>query len=108
MGPRPSLAAALVAVLLAGCGGGGGSGYGCTGNTCTATFDGTGSQDLRSDLGDDAEIDVRDISGDTVNIAAAGTEHNLKVGETQDFGPLKITLKAADGESATVRVVKSA
>jgi hypothetical protein len=108
MGARLSLAAVVVAFVIAGCGGAGGSGYGCTGDTCTATFDGTGSQDLSSELGDDAEIDVRDIDGDTVNIAVGGTEHNLKVGDTQGFGPLKITLKAADGDSATVRIVKSA
>ena len=62
---RLILAAALAAAVLAGGGGPGGSGYGCQGNSCTATFDGTGSQDLGSELGGDANVEVRDINGDT-------------------------------------------
>src|SRR4051812_2501143 len=105
MASRLMLASALAALALSACGGPGGSGYGCTGNTCTATFDGTGTQDLSSELGDGAKIEVRDITGNTVNVVAQGTEHNLKAGSTERFGSLKITLEAADGESATLKVV---
>src|SRR3954470_13636245 len=107
MASRLMLLTALVAVALSACGGPGGSGYGCSGGTCTATFDGTGTQDLSSELGDGAKVEVRDITGNTVDVAAQGTEHNLKTGETQDFGSLKITLESADGDSATLKVVKS-
>jgi hypothetical protein len=106
MSLRLILAVALAATALAGCGGPGGSGYGCQGNSCTATFDGTGSQDLSSELGGDANVEVRDINGDTVSVEAAGQEHNLKVGDTQSFGPLEITLESADGDSASLRVVR--
>ncbi len=107
MSLRSMPAAALVALALAACGGPGGSGYGCSGNTCTATFDGTGSQDLSSQLGDGAKLDLRDINGDTANMRANGTEHNFKVGETQSFGDLHVTLQQIDGNSATFKVVKS-
>jgi hypothetical protein len=107
MALRLMLVTALVAVALPACGGPGGSGYGCNGGTCTATFDGTGSQDLSSELGDGAKIEVNDITGDTVNVSAQGTEHNLKTGSTENFGSLKITLESADGDSATLKVVKS-
>lgn len=103
---RLMLATAFTAAAVAACGGVGGSGYGCQGNTCTATFQGTGSQDLSSQLGDGAKLDLRDLNGDTASLRANGTEHNFKVGETQSFGPFRVTLQRVDGDSATFKVVK--
>lgn len=50
---RRALALLGVAIVLplAACGGGGGDGFTCTGETCKASFDGAGEQDLSSELG---------------------------------------------------------
>lgn len=106
MSVRLILGSTLSAAAVAACGSVGGSGYGCQGNTCTATFQGTGSQDLSSQLGNGAKLDLRDIDGNTANLRANGTEHNFKVGETQSFGRLRVTLQKVDGDSATFKVVR--
>ena len=49
--------ALLVVMPLTACGGGG-DGFGCTGETCKASFDGPGRQDLSSDL-DDEQVTMR-------------------------------------------------
>jgi len=93
-----ALATLLTVAALAGCGGAGGHGYGCQGSTCTATFDGTGSQDI-SEL--DRELDLRDINGNTTALRVDGAEENFKVGETKTVDGLRITLESVDGDSVT-------
>jgi hypothetical protein len=108
MRPRRALCLLGVAAGLAaaGCGGSGGNGFGCQGNVCTASYSGTGSQDLSSELGPGTKIEIRDIGKGTAVVRAGGVTRALRVGRRTRMGTLRITLRKADGDSATLRVVK--
>jgi hypothetical protein len=93
-------------LAAAGCGDPGGSGFGCQGNVCTACYDGTGSQDLSSQLGPGTKIEVRKIGDGTAVVAAGGATRALRLGQAARLDGMRITLKQADGDSATLRIVK--
>ena len=100
-----ALLGALV-LLSTGCGGGG-DGFGCTGETCKAEFDGPGEQDLSSELGDGATVEVVTVDGDSVTARIAGADAKLVKGEAQRVAGYRVTLTEVDGEDVTLRVVGS-
>jgi hypothetical protein len=108
MRPRRALCLIGIAAGLAagGCGGPGGNGFGCQGDVCSASYSGTGSQDLSSQRGPGTTVDVRKIGQGTALIRAGGVTRTLRLGQHARMGGMRITLKKADGDSATLRVVK--
>lgn len=101
-----TLLSVLLALLLAGCGGGpGGDGFGCTGKTCTASFQGPGEQDLSSELGPDATVRVETVDGGSATVEIAGKNAKLVTGEPQRVGGYEVTLTEVDGQDVSVRVV---
>ena len=98
--------AALAGLVAAGCGPGG-NGFGCQGQVCTATYDGSGSQDLSSELGQGATVAVKHIGQGTAVVSAGGATRTLGLGHPARMGTLRVTLKKADGDSATLRIVKT-
>jgi hypothetical protein len=102
---RLALLGALAVLPLAACGGGGGDGFGCTGDTCKASFQGPGEQDLSSDLGDGANIEVVTVDGDSVTARIAGQDAKLVKNEAQRVAGYRVTLTEVDGEDVTLRVV---
>jgi hypothetical protein len=105
-GPLKLIGALLAGLAITACGAGG-SGYGCSGNTCTATFDGAASQEMSSELGDGAEVAVSDIGKDSVTVGVGGSTDKLVTGETKMLDPLRITLESIEGESVTLKVVRA-
>ena len=100
-----SLAFLLAVLSLVGCGGGGGDGFGCTGRTCTATFQGAGEQDLSSSLGDDATVEVLTLDVDSVTARIAAQDVTLAKGRTQRVAGYDVTLTTVDGEDVSLRIV---
>ncbi len=103
--PRLLTLLSLVVVLpLAGCGSGSeASGFGCTGRTCKANFQGPGEQDLSSELGAGATVAVETES---VTARVAGRDVKLVKGEApQRVGAYDVSLIEVSGEDVSVRVV---
>jgi|tagenome__1003787_1003787.scaffolds.fasta_scaffold20938101_3 hypothetical protein len=96
----------VAGLLAAGCGPGG-NGYGCQGRACTATYNDTGSQDLSSDLGPGATVAVKEIGQGTAVVSTGGATRTLHLGHPARMGTLRVTLQKADGDSATLRIVKT-
>jgi hypothetical protein len=105
--PRALCPVALaVGLVVVGCGGPGGNGFGCTGNVCAASYDGTGTQDLSSRLGPGTTVELRKLGDGTAVVRAGGVTRSLRTGQAARMGRLRITLKKADANGATLRVVK--
>lgn len=108
---RSSLALlCIVAVMpLAACGGDDidGDGFGCTGHTCKATFDGPGKQDLSSELGPGATVQITNVDKNSVIGLVAGQNVKLIENDPQRVGDYRVTLTEVDGEHVTLRVVRS-
>ena len=100
-----ALLCALALLALGACGGGDGDGYGCTGSTCRATFEGPGEQDLSSDLGDGATVEVVTVDQGSVTARIAGKDAKLVTNEEQRVGSYDVTLRKIDGDNVTLRVV---
>jgi hypothetical protein len=98
------LLSALGALSLSACGGGG-DGFGCTGHTCKASFQGPGEQDLSSNLGSGAKVEVVTVDGSSVTARIAGKDAKLVKDEAQRVGGYTVTLTEADGENVSLRVV---
>lgn len=95
-----SLAGALA---TAGCGG---DGFGCTGRSCTASFqEGPGEQDLSSKLGQGATVEVITVDGSSATVKIAGKDAKLVKGERQSVAGYDVTLSEVDGQDVTVRIV---
>lgn len=97
----------MVGLPLAGCGSGSEeSGFGCTGRTCKASFQGPGEQDLSSKLGSGATVAVETVDGDSVTARVAGREVKLVKGEApQRAGAYDVSLTEVSGEDVSLRVV---
>lgn len=106
--PRRSSLALLcivVVALLAACGGDG-DGFGCTGHTCKATFDGPGKQDLSSELGSGATVQITNVDEKSVIGLVGGQNVKLVENDPQRVGDYRVTLTEVDGEHVTLRVVR--
>jgi hypothetical protein len=99
-----TLVPTLIVVSLAGCGGGG-NGFGCQGRTCTASFQGPGEQDLSSELGPGATVEVETVDDDSVTARVGGRDVKLLKGEKQAVGAYDVTLTEISGDDVTLRVV---
>ena len=106
-GRRTPILASAGLLGLAAAGFGSSAGYGCTNSTCKATFHGTGSQDRSGPLGPRAEVSVKRIDTGAADVSAEGRSRTLGVGSPAQMGPLRLTLQRADGDSATLRIVKT-
>lgn len=95
----------MTTLPLAGCGGAGGNGYGCTGHTCTASFQGPGEQDMSPNLGKGATVRVVTIDGSSATVRVAGKDAKLVKDEPQRVAGYEVTLTKADGDDVTLRVV---
>jgi len=102
---RRPLALALLGLVAAACGSS--SGYGCTNDTCKATFNGNGSQDMSDSLGPGTHVAVRRIDKGAADVSVEGQSHTLRLGRPAQIGALRVTLQKADGDTATLRVVKT-
>ena len=101
------LACALVVsvpALAAGCGGASGDAYGCSSGVCTATFDGSGSQDLSDELGAGATLQLEDVTGQTAVVTVAGRDAKLTKGDQQQVGGFLVKLEQVDGDGATIEM----
>jgi len=98
----------VVVIPLAGCGSDpGGDGFGCTGRTCTVSFQGPGEQDLSSELGAGATVAVETVDAAFVTAHVAGRDARLRPGEApQRVGAYDVSLTEVSGEDVSVRVVK--
>jgi hypothetical protein len=94
----------LMVLPLTACGGGG-DGFGCTGETCKASFDGPGKQDLSSELGSGATVQVVTIDAGSVTARIAGQDAKLVKDEAQQVGGYGVTLTELDDEQVALRVV---
>jgi hypothetical protein len=94
-----------VAVSIAGCGGAGGDGYGCNGHTCTASFQGPGEQDLSSNLGKGATVQVVTADGSSATVRIAGRDAKLVRDEPQRVAGYQVTLTKIDSADITLRIV---
>lgn len=101
-----SALAGLAVTALCACGPGG-SGYGCTGSTCTAMFDGSGSLDMSDQLGRGATVKVSDIRSGAVTVRVDGARATAVRGQPVEVGRLRITLRGVKGKSVMLRVVGS-
>ena len=99
----PSVLCALAASTLAACGSS--AAYGCTNQTCRATFQGTGEQDLSNALGPGGTVEFVDVEDETVTARVAGKEAMLAKGRRQRVGRFDVTLTEVDGEDITLRIV---
>lgn len=104
-GHRVALLCTLAVLPLAACGGGGGDGFGCSGRSCTASFQGPGEQDLSSKLGKGATVSVETIDGRSVTGRIAGKDVKLVTDELQRVEGYDVTLTDVDGEDVSIRVV---
>jgi hypothetical protein len=98
------LLCALAALLVAACGGGG-DGFGCTGHTCKATFQGPGRQDLSSELGSGATVEVVTVDAGSVTARIAGQDAKLALKAARSVAGYDVTLTRIDGEDVDLRVV---
>jgi hypothetical protein len=107
MRPRRCLAllCMLAALPVAACGGGGGDGFGCTGHTCKASFQGPGKQDLSSELGSGATVEIVTVDDGSVTARIAGHDAKLALKQAQSVAGYDVTLTRIDGEDVGVRVV---
>lgn len=96
-----------LAVTALGACGPGGSGYGCTGQTCKATFDGSGSLDMSDQLGRGATVKVSDIRPGAVTVGVDGARATVVRGWPVQVGRLRITLRGVEGNRVTLRVLGS-
>lgn len=96
-----------VAATFAGCGDDdGGSGFGCTGQVCKVSFQGPGKQDLSSQLGKGATVEVVGIADQTVAVRVAGRDAKLVPGErVSRLGRFDVTLTKVSGDDVDLRVV---
>lgn len=96
---------ALAGVPLVACGGGNGDGFGCTAKTCKAMFHGPGEQDLSSELGAGATVEVVTVEDGSVTLRIA--ERDVKLGEDKPrrVDGYRVTLTEVDGEDVTLRIV---
>lgn len=99
-------AVALAILVLGGCGPGG-SGYGCTGRTCKATFDGAAWLDMSDQLGKGATVKVSDIRASSVLVRGGEASAVAVRGRPLQLGRLRITLQQVNGHRVTLRVVSS-
>ena len=99
-----ALLGALVVLPLAACGSGG-DGFGCTGKTCKASFDGPGEQDLSSELGAGATVEVVTVDAGSVTARIAGQDAKLVQDEAQQVAGYRVTLTELDDEQVALRVV---
>ena len=101
---------AVLALAGGGCGGGEESGFGCggsgTGRTCTASFYGTGSQDLSSQLGGGATVDLKEIRDRSVVVQVGGSKATLVPGRSAAVGRLELALRKVADDSATLTVMR--
>jgi hypothetical protein len=103
---RPlSVLCAFGLLPVAACGGGGGDGFGCTGHTCKASFQGPGKQDLSSELGSGATVEVVTVDAGSVTARIAGHDAKLVLNEAQTVASYDVTLTRVDGEDVDLRVV---
>jgi hypothetical protein len=100
-----ALLCALAVLPVAACGGGGGDGFGCTGHTCKASFQGPGKQDLSSELGSGATVEVVTIDAGSVTARLAGQDAKLALKEAQSVAGYDVTLTRIDGEDVDLRIV---
>jgi hypothetical protein len=100
-----ALLCALAVLPVAACGGGGGGGFGCTGHTCKASFQGFGKQDLSSELGSGATVEVVTVDAGSVTARIAGQDAKLALKEAQMVAGYDVTLTRVDGEDVDLRVV---
>jgi hypothetical protein len=100
-----ALLGTLALLSFAACGGGGGDGFACTGETCKASFDGPGEQDLSSELGAGATVKVVTIDAGSVTARIARRDAKLVTDEAQPVAGYRVTLTELDGEQVTLRVV---
>ena len=91
---------------LAACGDGGGDGFGCTGHTCKASFQGPGKQDLSSELGSGATVEVVTVDAGSVTARIAGHDAKLALKEAQMVAGYDVTLTRVHGEDVDLRVVR--
>jgi hypothetical protein len=103
--PCLGLLFALAVLPVAACGGGGGDGFGCTGHTCKASFQGPGKQDLSSELGSGATVEAVTVDAGSVTARIAGQDAKLVLKEAQSVAGYDVTLTRADGEDVDLRVV---
>ena len=79
----------VLAILpVAACGGGGADGFGCTGHTCKASFQGPGKQDLSSELGSGATVEVVTVDAGSVTARIAGKDAKLALKQAQSVAGL--------------------
>ncbi len=102
---RLQLFACVAALSLASCDDGG-DGFGCTGATCRATFQGTGEQDLSSRLGKGATVEVVSVADAAAIVRVAGREATLEQDEPKRIGRFEVTLSSIDGDDVTLRIVR--
>lgn len=108
---RPARTIAGVAgaiVALAGCGGSADSGYGCTGDTCTASFDGPGSQDLSHELGSGSRVEIKSVEGMAVAVAVGDDKRTLRRGQRATLGHVLVRVTEVDGSKVKLRLEKAA
>lgn len=101
---RVALLSCIAALSIAGCGGAGGDGYGCTGRTCVASFQGPGEQDLSYELGKGATVQVVTVDGASATVRVAGQNAKLLKDNPQLVGAFEVTLTETAGDRVTLRI----
>ena len=101
-----SLLCALAVLTLVACGGGGGGGdgFGCTGSTCTASFQGPGEQDLSEELGAGATVELLTVGAGSATVRVAGRKARLVKNRERSVAGYMVTLTEADGEDVALRI----
>jgi len=99
-----SLLCALAVLTLVACGGGGGDGFGCTGSTCTASFQGPGEQDLSEELGAGATVELLTVGAGSATVRVAGRKARLVKNRERSVAGYMVTLTEVDGEDVALRI----